>query len=983
MQSVKRLPVVSKTYLIASLAAVLALAMATPAFAVQTVELEYLCADDVSAIGSCTANEVSLANVTNVTITDLDDNVLTECTAGQQIKIQSLDAELNANTGTRYDVIFWIGRFGNDPRIGTGAVDACAAISLPDDTGSAFIGDFELGANTDNCEDLAQPPAPLPINFGGGGAELTCADSNGDFIADLQIVTTWHQNENFDCGEGDPSLSPGAPSKCDYTILNLVPFIVNPAMSIEKTVTDVGGDGAGGNVDEVGDVITYQVLVTNTGDVPLTNVDIGDPLLLDFSCDVTLPAATLAVAGVITCTGTYTATQADIDGGGPVLNESFATSDDTGLLNDDASVPVVQTPDVDVVKTATDVDGDTENVLVDEAGDQVNYEIVVTNVGNVSITGGILADPLLGGNIQGPTESGTVNGILEVGETWTYTGFYVATQNVLNTDGGGDSDIDNTANFTCAETACPVADSAEVPIVQLPDYTVVKTVTDVDGGGSGGSVDVAGDVITYQVVVTNTGNITLTGVDLSDPLFAGFDSSTDCSPAAPATLAVGAAMTCTGSYTAVQADLDANGNPTPDSGTITNTATASSNEVGDESDSASVPLAGSASMSITKTVTDVNGAGPAGVIGGAGQVITYQIVVANTGSLPLSQVTVTDPLLDAPPTCNPVAPAALAVGESMTCTGSYTSVQQDLDDDGNPTPDSGFIVNVATANATDGETPLPPVDDTTSVPVAAVPGMEIVKTVTAPAGAVSTAGEQITYQITVENTGNVTLNNVGLDDSITTPVCNPVVPAVLAPGAIMTCTATYTVLQADLDNEGGGDGDIDNIATASADEVPDETDSADVALAFSPGLTLEKTSATAEITTSGIVIEYSFVLTNVGNVSLSAVSLGDPNLDATAVCNPAIGSGLAPGAAMNCTGEHTVTLSELINLASLVNTATADSNETGPVIDTVAIPIAYTPPPGAPSVPVPVDGKWALALLVLMLLGAGLYLRPGIARRQS
>ncbi len=30
----------------------------------------------------------------------------------------------------------------------------------------------------------------------------------------------------------------------------------------------------------------------------------------------------------------------------------------------------------------------------------------------------------------------------------------------------------------------------------------------------------------------------------------------------------------------------------------------------------------------------------------------------------------------------------------------------------------------------------------------------------------------------------------------------------------MTCTGTYTVIQADLDSNGGGDGDIDNTATA-------------------------------------------------------------------------------------------------------------------------------------------------------------------------
>ena len=34
------------------------------------------------------------------------------------------------------------------------------------------------------------------------------------------------------------------------------------------------------------------------------------------------------------------------------------------------------------------------------------------------------------------------------------------------------------------------------------------------------------------------------------------------------------------------------------------------------------------------------------------------------------------------------------------------------------------------------------------------------------------------------------------------------------PGRDATCTGSYTVTQADIDNNGGGDGDIDNTATA-------------------------------------------------------------------------------------------------------------------------------------------------------------------------
>ncbi|MEZ4636199.1 MAG: hypothetical protein R2856_14760 [Caldilineaceae bacterium] len=46
-------------------------------------------------------------------------------------------------------------------------------------------------------------------------------------------------------------------------------------------------------------------------------------------------------------------------------------------------------------------------------------------------------------------------------------------------------------------------------------------------------------------------------------------------------------------------------------------------------------------------------------------------------------------------------------------------------------------------------------------------------------------------------------------------------------GETWAYTGSYTVTQADIDNNGGGDGDIDNTATVSSDQLPDATDDAD------------------------------------------------------------------------------------------------------------------------------------------------------------
>lgn len=147
---------------------------------------EYFCADDISNVGNCTANEVSLSGVTGVVITDVGGTVLTECYDGQLVKIANLDAALDNNTGQRWDIAFWIGRYGNDPRTPAGDdPTACAVTSLPDDgTGAPWIADDD----GDNCWDFANPTEPVSLSFGGGPATYECRDSNGDGMADLQVL---------------------------------------------------------------------------------------------------------------------------------------------------------------------------------------------------------------------------------------------------------------------------------------------------------------------------------------------------------------------------------------------------------------------------------------------------------------------------------------------------------------------------------------------------------------------------------------------------------------------------------------------------------------------------------------------------------------------------------------------------------------------------------------------------------------------------
>src|SRR6202021_2655334 len=75
------------------------------------------------------------------------------------------------------------------------------------------------------------------------------------------------------------------------------------------------------------------------------------------------------------------------------------------------------------------------------------------------------------------------------------------------------------------------------------------------------SYSAAGTPVTYSYKVTNSGNVTLTSVSVTDPM-AGLSAIT----CPGTTLAPGASETCTATYTTTQTDVN--------NGAITNTGTA-------------------------------------------------------------------------------------------------------------------------------------------------------------------------------------------------------------------------------------------------------------------------------------------------------------------------------------------------------------------------------------------------------------------------
>ena len=121
-----------------------------------------------------------------------------------------------------------------------------------------------------------------------------------------------------------------------------------PALDIVKTLTNNADEDSSGTVS-IGDTLTYEIVVTNSGNFDQNNVVVTDNLITPNSNT----CATVAVGGTCTLTGTYVVTMADA--GGNVVNTASAESDEvTTPVTDSVTTPVdPAAPALDIVKTLT------------------------------------------------------------------------------------------------------------------------------------------------------------------------------------------------------------------------------------------------------------------------------------------------------------------------------------------------------------------------------------------------------------------------------------------------------------------------------------------------------------------------------------------------------------------------------------------------------------------------------------------------------
>ena len=265
------------------------------------------------------------------------------------------------------------------------------------------------------------------------------------------------------------------------------------------------------------------------------------------------------------------------DAGGDIVNTASVVSDEVPTpVTDTVTTPVDgAAPAIDLVKSLTsnaDEDGSSSVSI----GDTLTYPIVATNTGNAAQTNFVVTDNLI-------TPNSHACATVAVGGACTLTGTYVVTA----ADAGGD--IVNTASVVSDQMPTPLTDTVTTPVDgAAPALDLVKTLAfNADGDGSN-SVSI-GDVLTYTIVATNTGNAAQTDVEVTDPLIT--PNSNTCP-----TVAVGGTCTLTGTYVVTASDAG---------GDIVNTASVVSNEVlTPVTDTVTTPVDGAApAIDLVKTLT--------------------------------------------------------------------------------------------------------------------------------------------------------------------------------------------------------------------------------------------------------------------------------------------------------------------------------------------------------------------------------------------
>ena len=731
----------------------------------------------------------------------------------------------------------------------------------------------------------------LPTWAAGHGSFTTNGGPTGYRLT--AVVTPQSADLDADGLTGPASVDAGAPLSYTIQVKQNGPDPVSGTVTVVNTlpagVTSASGSGTGWSC---GGVVSGTITCTTPGPVPAS----------------VLPTLTFSMNAPVS---------------GFVITDSVAVSSatsDPSPSNNNKSVNTTVVDRADMAITKTGPSG-----VV--AGQNIVYTIVVTNNGPSTATGVQVSDPTPA-NLTFVSNSGACNtafpcnlGTMTSGQSLTITSTFSTSPSFSGT-------VTNTATVS-ATTLEPSGATANNSV---GFSTNVGAQADLVVTKSGPSSTNPGQNITYTVVVTNNGPSPATSVVVSDPTPVGIafvSNSGACVtpyPCSIGTLNASQSATITSTYSVP---------PNYSGGAITNTATASS-AVND-------PNSANSSGSATTTVgasadVAVSNSGPASASPGTN--LTYTITVSNFGPSGASGVVVSDPT---PPGLSfvsasgggcvsfPCTIGALAVGPPVTITAVYNLPANYAG--ASPITNTASVSSASDPNSSNNSS-------TASTTVVAQADLAITKS--GPSSIV--AGSNISYTITVTNSGSLAAANTFVSDPTPaglTPVsvsgggCNafPCSLGTLASGATVTITAVYNV------PSNYSSGPITNTATASTSSP--ETNTANnastavttIASSGSADLGITK-SGPAQVNAEGFA-DYTITVTNNGPSAATNVVISDPTpsglsfVSASGACSsfPCTAGTLAPGASLSVSSRYRVSAS---SGSTVTNTASVSSSIADP-----------------------------------------------------
>jgi LPXTG-motif cell wall-anchored protein len=317
-----------------------------------------------------------------------------------------------------------------------------------------------------------------------------------------------------------------------------------------------------------GDAVRWTYVVTNIGDVPLTDVTVTDDKVdaSDIDCDSTggnVVAGPLEAGASFTCEATGEAIVGQYANMGSVTGVGPSTTDVDGqrvdgqvVADEDPSHYLGLDVRIDIEKATNGQDADEETGPLVALGGAVRWTYVVTNTGTSDLTDVTVTDDMVDASEIDCDDTGgnVIAGPLTPGASFTCVANGTA---VLG-------QYANMGTVTGIGPAVTDVDGDPLPGVEVSDedpshYFGVEPAVDIEKSTNGEDADeptgptlTTGGEVRWTYIVTNTGNVPLTELTVTDDVedASGIDCDGTGGNSVVGPLAPGESFTCLATGTA-------------------------------------------------------------------------------------------------------------------------------------------------------------------------------------------------------------------------------------------------------------------------------------------------------------------------------------------------------------------------------------------------------------------------------------------------